>query len=128
MHLKYFDESYLIGNDPLKDSYLNIKKIVSLAKELSVDAIHPGYGFLSENPSFVKSLKKENIIFIGPSHKAIELMGDKIESKKIAKKAGVNCIPGYELAIKTLKEGLEQATSIGYPVMIKASAGGGGKG
>ncbi len=128
LHLTYCDESYLLGDDPLKGSYLNIEKLIEISKKFSVDAIHPGYGFLSENSGFVKKLNKEKIIFIGPSHKAIELMGDKIESKKIAKKAGVNCIPGYEHAIKNVREGLNEAKKIGYPVMIKASAGGGGKG
>ncbi|GIR46883.1 MAG: acetyl/propionyl-CoA carboxylase subunit alpha [Alphaproteobacteria bacterium] len=128
LHLTYCDENYLLGDDPLKGSYLNIEKLIEISKKLSVDAIHPGYGFLSENSGFVKKLNKEKIIFIGPSYKAIELMGDKIESKKIAKKAGVNCIPGYEHAIKNVREGLNEAKKIGYPVMIKASAGGGGKG
>ena len=128
LHLTYCDESHLLGDDPLKGSYLNIEKLIEISKKLSVDAIHPGYGFLSENSGFVKKLNKEKIIFIGPSYKAIELMGDKIESKKIAKKAGVNCIPGYEHAIKNVREGLNEAKKIGYPVMIKASAGGGGKG
>ena len=128
LHLTYCDESYLLGDDPLKGSYLNIEKLIEISKKFSVDAIHPGYGFLSENSGFVKKLNKEKIIFIGPSYKAIELMGDKIESKKIAKKAGVNCIPGYEHAIKNVREGLNEAKKIGYPVMIKASAGGGGKG
>ena len=128
LHLTYCDESYLLGDDPLKGSYLNTEKLIEISKKFSVDAIHPGYGFLSENSGFVKELNKEKIIFIGPSHKAIELMGDKIESKKIAKKAGVNCIPGYEHAIKNVREGLNEAKKIGYPVMIKASAGGGGKG
>ena len=128
LHLTYCDESHLLGDDPLKGSYLNIEKLIEISKKLSVDAIHPGYGFLSENSGFVKKLNKEKIIFIGPSYKAIELMGDKIESKKIAKKAGVNCIPGYEHAIENVEEGLNEAKKIGYPVMIKASAGGGGKG
>ena len=128
LHLTYCDESYLLGDDPLKGSYLNTEKLIEISKKFSVDAIHPGYGFLSENSGFVKELNKEKIIFIGPSYKAIELMGDKIESKKIAKKAGVNCIPGYEHAIKNVREGLSEAKKIGYPVMIKASAGGGGKG
>ncbi|MAH89136.1 MAG: acetyl/propionyl-CoA carboxylase subunit alpha [Pelagibacterales bacterium] len=128
LHLKYCDDTCFIGDDPLKGSYLNIEKIVNIAKEFSVDAIHPGYGFLSENSNFVKRLNEENIIFIGPSYRAIELMGDKIESKKIAKKAGVNCIPGNENAIENIEHGLKEAKNIGYPVMIKASAGGGGKG
>ena len=95
LHLDYCDERFLLGIDPLKGSYLNIEKIIEISKENHIDAIHPGYGFLSENSVFVNKLEKEKIAFIGPSSKAIELMGDKIESKKIAKKAGVNCIPGY---------------------------------
>ncbi len=128
LHLNYCDEKYFLGDDPLKGSYLNSSKIIAAAKHYSVDAVHPGYGFLSENFKFVQQLEKEKIIFIGPSHKAIKLMGDKIESKKIAKKAGVNCIPGYEQAVLSIKDGLIQAKNIGFPVMIKASAGGGGKG
>ena len=128
LHLNYCDEKYFIGNNPLKGSYLNIDKIIEIAKQKFVDAIHPGYGFLSENAVFVNKLEKENIIFIGPSSKAIELMGDKIESKKIAKKAGVNCIPGHEEAINDIQQGINFAKDIGFPVMIKASAGGGGKG
>ena len=112
LHLTYCDESYLLGDDPLKGSYLNIEKLIEISKNFSVDAIHPGYGFLSENSGFVKELNKEKIIFIGPSYKAIELMGDKIESKKIAKKAGVNCIPGYEHAIKNVREGLNEAKKL----------------
>ena len=82
LHLKYCDEIYLLGDEPLKGSYLNTEKLIEISKNLYVDAIHPGYGFLSENAGFVKELNKEKIIFIGPSYKAIELMGDKIESKK----------------------------------------------
>jgi propionyl-CoA carboxylase alpha chain len=128
LHLDYCDERFFIGSDPLKGSYLNIEKIIEISKENSVDAIHPGYGFLSENAVFVNKLEREKIAFIGPSSKAIELMGDKIESKKIAKKAGVNCIPGYEEAITDIKQGIKFSKDIGFPVMIKASAGGGGKG
>ena len=128
LHLDYCDERFLLGTDPLKGSYLNIEKIIEISKENHIDAIHPGYGFLSENSVFVNKLEKEKIAFIGPSSKAIELMGDKIESKKIAKKAGVNCIPGYEEAITDIKQGINFSKDIGFPVMIKASAGGGGKG
>ncbi|MAI02319.1 MAG: acetyl-CoA carboxylase biotin carboxylase subunit [Rickettsiales bacterium TMED254] len=128
LHLDYCDEKYLLGEDPLKGSYLNIDKIMKVAIESNTDAVHPGYGFLSENSLFVKALEGKKIIFIGPSNKSIELMGDKIESKKIAKQAGVNCIPGYEEAIKDINTGIKYAKDIGFPVMIKASAGGGGKG
>ena len=83
LHLNYCDETSYLGEDPLKGSYLNIDKIISIAKKYSVNAIHPGYGFLSENPKFVKMLEKEKIIFVGPSFKSIELMGDKIQSKKM---------------------------------------------
>ena len=128
LHLDYCDEKYLLGEDPLKGSYLNIDKIMKVAIESNTDAVHPGYGFLSENSLFVKALEGKKITFIGPSNKSIELMGDKIESKKIAKQAGVNCIPGYEEAIKDINTGIKYAKDIGFPVMIKASAGGGGKG
>ncbi len=128
LHLEYCDEKYLLGKEPLKDSYLNKEKIVNLALETKVDAVHPGYGFLSENYEFANMLNKNNIIFIGPPVKAILAMGDKIESRKIAKKAGVNCIPGINQAVATSTEALKYAKKIGFPIMIKASAGGGGKG
>ncbi len=128
LHLSYCDEAISLGSDPLKGSYLNIKKIIDLAKNLKIDAVHPGYGFLSENYEFARKLQAKNIHFIGPPHNAIKAMGDKIESKKIAKKAGVNCIPGVNKEIKNLSEANEYADIIGFPIMIKASAGGGGKG
>ena len=97
-------------------------------KDTGADAVHPGYGFLSENPDFAKRLKKEKIAFIGPNPHAIVSMGDKITSKKLAKEAGVSCVPGHMGLIEDAKEAVKISNEIGYPVMIKASAGGGGKG
>lgn len=123
------DESYLIGvgKSPL-DAYLDIDEIISLAKKKGVDAIHPGYGFLSENPEFARKCEEEGITFIGPKSEVMEKLGDKITSKIVAKKAGVATIPGIEKPIKNEKEALLFAKSCGYPVMIKAAAGGGGRG
>ena len=128
MHLQHMDEVVNIGPADSSKSYLNIDNIVKAAKEKKADAIHPGYGFLSENAEFSKALKKEKIIFIGPSVEAIQSMGDKIISKRIAKKAGVNVIPGVDGVIKNIEDAIKAAKEIGYPVMVKASAGGGGKG
>ena len=128
MHLQHMDEVVNIGPADSSKSYLNIDNIIKAAKEKKVDAIHPGYGFLSENAEFSKALKKEKIIFIGPSVEAIQSMGDKIISKRIAKKAGVNVIPGVDGVIKNIEYAIKAAKEIGYPVMVKASAGGGGKG
>ncbi len=128
LHLNYCDYIFSLGNDPLKGSYLNIDKIIDIAHKTKADAVHPGYGFLSENYEFAKKLEKKKILFIGPPHKAIKAMGDKIESKKIAKNAGVNCIPGINKEIKNIKEAIKLSSNIGFPIMIKASAGGGGKG
>ena len=123
------DESYLIGEDkgPV-DAYLDIDGIIELAKKKNVDAIHPGYGFLSENPEFVRKCEENGIIFIGPSADIMNMMGDKINSKKIAKEVGVSTIPGIDKVIKNAKDAKEVANIIGYPVMIKASNGGGGRG
>ena len=128
MHLQHMDEVVNIGSADSSKSYLNIDNIIKAAKEKKADAIHPGYGFLSENAQFSKALKKEKIIFIGPSVEAIQSMGDKIISKRIAKKAGVNVIPGVDGVIKNIEYAIKAAKEIGYPVMVKASAGGGGKG
>ena len=128
MYLQYMDEAVNIGPADSAKSYLNIENIIKAAKEKKADAVHPGYGFLSENAEFSKALQKENIIFIGPSVKAIQSMGDKIISKRIAKKAGVNIIPGVDGEIKNIEDAKKAAIEVGYPVMVKASAGGGGKG
>ncbi|MDP7326363.1 MAG: acetyl-CoA carboxylase biotin carboxylase subunit, partial [Qipengyuania citrea] len=122
------DEAVHIGPATASESYLVADKIIAAAKQTGAEAVHPGYGFLSERASFVEALEKENIAFIGPPVKAIAAMGDKIESKRIAKDAGVNTVPGSPDAIETTKDALKWANDIGYPVMMKASAGGGGKG
>lgn len=123
------DESYLIGEDkgPI-DAYLDIDGIIELAKSKNVDAIHPGYGFLSENPEFVKKCEENGIIFIGPSAEIMNMMGDKINSKQIAKEANVPTIPGIDEPIKSIEKAKEIANKIGYPIMLKASNGGGGRG
>ncbi len=123
------DESYLIGEDkgPI-DAYLDIDSIIELAKKKNVDAIHPGYGFLSENPEFVKKCEKNGITFIGPSADIMNMMGDKINSKRIAKEVDVATIPGIDEPIKDVKRAKEIAKEIGYPIMLKASNGGGGRG
>lgn len=123
------DESYLIGETkgPV-GAYLNIKEIISLAKKKGVDAIHPGYGFLSENPEFVRQCEENGIIFIGPKSKMMEMLGDKIRAKVIAKAAGVPIIPGYDEPIEDLDIALAFAQKHGFPMMLKASAGGGGRG
>jgi len=123
------DESYLIGKgkSPL-DAYLDIDEIISLAKKKGVDAIHPGYGFLSENPEFARKCEEEGITFIGPRSEVMKKLGDKITSKIVAKEAGVATIPGIEKPIKSEEDAILFAKSCGYPVMIKAAAGGGGRG
>jgi len=122
------DEAVCIGPPPSKDSYLVMDKIIAACKQTGAEAVHPGYGFLSENATFSKRLEEEGIVFIGPKHYSVARMGDKIESKKLALEAQVNVIPGYNNAIDTPAQAVEIAKGIGYPVMIKASAGGGGKG
>ena len=122
------DESVLIGPAPAAQSYLVMDKIVAAARETGADAIHPGFGFLSENAAFAERLAKEKIVFIGPNPHAIRAMGDKIESKRTAAGAGVSCVPGHVGEIEDVKHAALIAEEIGYPVMIKASAGGGGKG
>ncbi len=127
-HVALADEAVRIGPAPSRESYLLADVIIAAAKSTGAQAIHPGYGFLSENAAFSKRCEEEGIVFIGPKHHSIAAMGDKIESKKLAGAAGVNCIPGVNDAIETPERAVEIAKGIGYPVMIKASAGGGGKG
>ncbi len=127
-HVQLADEAVHIGAAPSRESYLLADKIIAACKQTGAQAVHPGYGFLSENADFAKRVEEEGIIFIGPKHYSIAAMGDKIESKKLAGAAGVNCIPGVNDAIETAEKAVEIAQGIGYPVMIKASAGGGGKG
>ncbi len=128
MHVRYADEAYHIGPSPSSESYLNIDKIIEVAKRSGADAIHPGYGFLSENAAFSDRCKKEGIIFIGPSGDAIRMMGDKITARKTMISAGVPVVPGTTEPILDENKAIEVIRGIGLPVMIKASAGGGGKG
>ncbi len=128
MHVEIADEAVCIGPPASKESYLVADKIIAACKQTGAEAVHPGYGFLSENEAFSKRLEEEGIIFIGPKHYSVAAMGDKIASKKLAVAAKVNVIPGYNEAIITPEEAVKIAKGIGYPVMIKASAGGGGKG
>ena len=128
LHVDMADEAVCIGPAPSKESYLVADKIIAACKATGAEAVHPGYGFLSENEAFSKRLEEEGIVFIGPKHYSVAAMGDKIASKKLALKAKVNVIPGYNDAIDTPEQAVEIAAKIGYPVMIKASAGGGGKG
>jgi propionyl-CoA carboxylase alpha chain len=127
-HVKMADEAVRLGPPPASESYLKAELIIDACKATGAEAVHPGYGFLSERESFAKALAKAGITFIGPPPKAIAAMGDKIESKKLAQKAGVNVVPGYLGDIATTDEAVRVAKDIGYPVMMKASAGGGGKG
>ena len=128
MAVEMADETVHIGPSAASESYLVMDKIVDAVKQTGAEAVHPGFGFLSENPEFAKRLEKEGITFIGPNPYAIEAMGDKISSKKLAAEAGVSTVPGHMGLIKDTKEAVKISREIGYPVMIKASAGGGGKG
>ncbi|EFX88799.1 hypothetical protein DAPPUDRAFT_187192 [Daphnia pulex] len=128
LHVKMADEAVCIGPPATRESYLNMDKILSVIKQTGSQAVHPGYGFLSENAEFVTILEREGVAFIGPSAHAISGMGDKIESKKVAKEAGVHVIPGFDGVVVDEDHCIQIARDIGYPVMIKASAGGGGKG
>ena len=128
LHVKMADEAVHIGPPPANQSYIVIDKIMQAIRETGAEAVHPGYGFLSENMKFAEALEKEGVAFIGPPSGAIEAMGDKITSKKIAQEAGVSTVPGYMGLIADAEEAVKISTQIGYPVMIKASAGGGGKG
>jgi len=127
-HVRMADEAYCLGDPDPSKSYLNINKIISIAKKCKADAIHPGYGFLSENFRFAKEVISQGLVFIGPEPENIRLMGDKLISKEMATKAGVPVIPGTNKSIKNLEEVFKKAEELGYPVLIKASAGGGGKG
>lgn len=128
LHVQMADESVNIGPPPANQSYIDIEKVISAVEETKANAVHPGYGFLSENAKFAKALSDIGVTFIGPPERAIKSMGDKITSKKIAQDAGVNTVPGYMGIINDDKEAVRISNEIGYPVMIKASAGGGGKG
>lgn len=127
-HVYRADESYLIGEAPSGSSYLDIEKIIQVAKKSKAEAIHPGYGFLSENAEFAKRVIKEGLIFVGPDSNAISIMGDKLSAKKAVLDFNVPLIPGTNFSIKNINSAILEANKIGFPIMIKASAGGGGKG
>jgi len=127
-HIKYADESYFIGEAAALKSYLNKDKIITLAREINADAIHPGYGFFSENADFIAEVENAGIIFIGPSSESVRKMGNKTSARKLMLEYGVPIVPGLTEPIKTYEEGVYFAREIGYPVLLKASAGGGGKG
>ncbi|CAN7948758.1 propionyl-CoA carboxylase, alpha subunit [Rickettsia endosymbiont of Ixodes pacificus] len=128
MYVQHADEAYYIGDSPATESYLSIKNIISAIRESGASAVHPGYGFLSENPNFANILKREGVVLIGPSAGTIKKMGDKIEAKKIAIEAGVSTVPGYMGTINDVKQAVDIAKEIGFPVIVKAAAGGGGRG
>jgi acetyl-CoA carboxylase biotin carboxylase subunit len=128
MHVRYADEAYHIGASPSAESYLNSSRIIEVARKCNADAIHPGYGFLSENADFARKCAENDIIFIGPSPEVIDRMGDKISARLTMIAAGVPVVPGTTESVKTEKEAIETIMQIGLPVMVKASAGGGGKG
>ncbi len=127
-HVQMADEAICIGPAPSRESYLVMDRIIQACKDTGAQAVHPGYGFLSENEQFARRCEEEGIVFIGPKHQSIAAMGDKIASKKLALEAKVNTIPGFNEAIEKAEDAVKIAQGIGYPVMIKASAGGGGKG
>jgi acetyl-CoA carboxylase biotin carboxylase subunit len=127
-HVKFADEAVWIGEAPSNQSYLLGSKIIEVAKSLNVDAIHPGYGFLSENADFAEEAEKNNIIFIGPKSKAIKIMGSKLAAKDAVKAYNIPMVPGIDEAITDIEKAKQAATTIGFPILIKASAGGGGKG
>lgn len=126
-HVQFADEAFYLGDSAPKESYLNIDKLIDAAIQTGADAIHPGYGFLSENASFAGKVESANLTFIGPSSDSIRAMGDKAESKILMKKAGVPTVPGFE-GLESKKDFIKAAKEIGYPVLVKAAAGGGGKG
>src|SRR5271166_1409823 len=128
LHVRMADEAIHIGPAPSAESYLKIERIVEACRQSGAEAVHPGYGFLSENPAFARALAKSGVTFIGPNAKAIAAMGDKIESKKLARAAGVSVVPGFTGEVRDGAHAKTIAREIGYPVMVKASAGGGGKG
>jgi acetyl-CoA carboxylase biotin carboxylase subunit len=128
LHVRLADEAYFIGASPSVESYLNIIKIIEVAKQCGADAIHPGYGFLSENANFVRAVNDAGIIFIGPPPEAMEAMGSKTEARKVVIAANVPVVPGTTEPLQTYEEAKELADTFGYPIMLKASAGGGGKG
>ncbi len=127
-HVKYADEAVLLGSGASSESYLKGDKIIEICKELKVDEVHPGYGFLSENRDFADKVRQAGLIFIGPPSKSIRLMGDKLSAKEVVKKYNVPLVPGTEKAVENIDEAIKISKEIGFPVLIKASVGGGGKG
>ena len=127
-HVQLADEAVCLGDPTPVQSYLNIPKIIKIAREVKAEAIHPGYGFLAENPDFAHSCNDIGIKFIGPTPKVISLMGDKIAAKKTMQKAGVPVIPGYHGVKQDEKSLIEEGKKIGFPLLVKAASGGGGKG
>jgi propionyl-CoA carboxylase alpha chain len=128
LHVEMADEAVCIGPPPASQSYLAIDKILAACRTTHAEAVHPGYGFLSENPSFAGQLEEAGIVFIGPTPQAMSQLGDKIASKRLARDAGVNTVPGFDGAVRNAEHAVSIARELGYPVMLKASAGGGGKG
>ena len=128
LHVKFADEAVCIGPPVSKESYLSIPKIMAAAEITNSDAIHPGYGFLSENAEFSKICNESGIKFVGPNWKMIEKMGDKVTAKETMKEAGIPTVPGSDGLLESIEEGKKLAKSIGYPIILKATAGGGGKG
>src|SRR6187551_972399 len=128
LHVRFADEAVCIGGAPSKESYLNIPRIISAAEITNADAIHPGYGFLSERAEFSAVCHEYGIKFIGPTPAMINAMGDKATAKETMKRAGVPTIPGSDGLLESVEEGIRQSNEMGYPVIVKATAGGGGKG
>jgi len=128
LHVRYADEAYCVGGAASADSYLRMDRIIDLCKQTGAEAVHPGYGFLSENAHFARALKEHGIVLIGPSAESMEVMGSKIASKQAVKAFGVPLVPGIDEAIKNPDDALQVAIEVGFPVLVKASAGGGGKG
>src|SRR5262245_4862177 len=128
MHVRLADESVCIGPPPARESYLNIPQLLAACEITGADAVHPGYGFLSENARFAEILAAHNVTFIGPTPEHLRIMGDKIEAKRTAKRLGIPVVPGSDGPVRDEAEAKKLADSIGYPVLIKATAGGGGRG
>ena len=128
LHTRLADESYYIGESTASQSYLNQIKLIELAKKIKADAIHPGYGFLAENPEFIKLCEEEKLNFIEPSSKSVKMMGSKTAARELMSKSGVPIVPGTTKPIVSIKEGIKSAKEIGFPILLKAAAGGGGKG
>jgi len=127
-HRRFADEAYLVGGPRVADSYLKIDTIIEIAKEVGAEAVHPGYGLLSENPEFARKCEEEGLVFVGPSPQVIASMGSKIEARKIMKQAGVPVVPGILTSLSNSEQAVKVAKEIGYPIMLKASSGGGGIG